>query len=228
MILLAAATDLEIHPVSRGMAPHVGAETVVLGVGPLEAAVSLTRMLASREKGKPEAVVLFGVGGAYPESGAGMLDLCLASQEIWADHGIVYDDRQEPFADPDLFAKTLFPLDAILLEQARTVLVRHGINPWCGPFVTVAAVSGTEKRGRELYRAHKGICENMEGAAVARVCREFAVPCLEMRCISNMVEDRDHSRWNLEGAVQKCADAVALLLDCLDTTQAGFEESCNR
>ncbi|PKN23327.1 MAG: hypothetical protein CVU68_01250 [Deltaproteobacteria bacterium HGW-Deltaproteobacteria-3] len=66
-----------------------------------------------------------------------------------------------------------------------------------------------------LRAAHNGLCENMEGAAVARVCQEFAVPCLEVRCVSNMVEDRNPANWQLAAAVQKCGQVVSLLIDRL-------------
>jgi futalosine hydrolase len=55
----------------------------------------------------------------------------------------------------------------------------------------------------------------MEGGAVARVCEEFAVPCLAVRCVSNMVEDRNLASWQLAAAVQKCGQAVSLLVDHL-------------
>jgi futalosine hydrolase len=50
---------------------------------------------------------------------------------------------------------------------------------------------------------------------VARVCEEFAVPCLAVRCVSNMVEDRNLASWQLAAAVQKCGQAVSLLVDHL-------------
>jgi futalosine hydrolase len=55
----------------------------------------------------------------------------------------------------------------------------------------------------------------MEGAAVARVCKEFSLPCLEIRCISNMVEDRDQAKWQLQEACTQVGKAVA-------TIAAGF------
>jgi nucleoside phosphorylase len=54
----------------------------------------------------------------------------------------------------------------------------------------------------------------MEGCAVARVCAEFAVPCLEVRCVSNM-EDRNLANWQLAAAARKCGEVVSLLVDHL-------------
>jgi len=63
-----------------------------------------------------------------------------------------------------------------------------------------------------LAGLYRGLCENMEGAAVARVCREFGLPCLELRCVSNLVEDRDRSRWRLRDACAMAAEAAALVV----------------
>ena len=54
----------------------------------------------------------------------------------------------------------------------------------------------------ELARRYQAVCENMEGAAVALVALRYGIPCLEIRGISNLVEDRDMSRWDIGLAVE--------------------------
>ena len=105
-----------------------------------------------------------------------------------------------------------FPMDPVLLAQAGDALSSRRISFYSGNFVTVSCASGTARRGRMLAEQYQGLCENMEGAAVARVCREFALPCLELRCISNLVEDRDTSRWQLRKACRKAGEAAALVV----------------
>jgi futalosine hydrolase len=67
-----------------------------------------------------------------------------------------------------------------------------------------------------LLEKFQGLCENMEGAAVARVCAAFAVPCLELRCISNFVEDRDAGRWELKKACRRSGEVASLLVEHLE------------
>jgi futalosine hydrolase len=95
------------------------------------------------------------------------------------------------------------------------VLAGGGMACRRGTFVTVSCVSGTSRRGDLLARQHQGLCENMEGAAAARVCREFGLPLLEMRCVSNLVEERDLRKWRLREACDRCGEAAALLLQGL-------------
>ena len=52
----------------------------------------------------------------------------------------------------------------------------------------------------------------MEGAAVAMVCQSLDIPCAELRCISNMVDDRDTSKWQLVEAIEKICGVVDTLI----------------
>jgi futalosine hydrolase len=157
-------------------------------------------------------VLNFGVAGAYADSGAGLLDICLAESEVLGDFGICRQEGVAPFAG-QLAEQGFFPLDARHLAWAWEILLRHDYLCKKGAFVTVNGVTATAKRGALLQAAHNGLCENMEGGAVARVCSEFSLPCLEVRCVSNMVEERDLANWQLAAAARKCGQAVSLLLD---------------
>ncbi len=188
-------------------------ETLVTGVGPMETSFSLTSRLASGTDNL-QAVIHFGIAGAYlysDDGGAGILDLCLAEEEVLGDLGICHQDRIEPFVAPELGVIDHFTLDKQLLEQATTLFKQQGVVYTKGRFVTVNCASGSRKRGDMLVRQFQGLCENMEGAAVVRVCAAFNLPCLELRCISNFVEDRDPNRWRLKEACLRAGKTAALI-----------------
>ena len=210
MIFLVAATEMEALPLVGKTTGHPH-ELFVAGVGPLETAVRLTRRLCE-EKRDISLVINFGVAGAYVGSEAGLLDICLAESEVMGDFGICYEESVAPF-DGQLASKAIFPLDQRYLAQAKEILATQDCGCKKGLFVTVNGATATARRGAMLRAAHNGLCENMEGGAVARVCAEFAVPCLEVRCVSNMVEDRNLGNWQLAAAVHKCGQAVSLLID---------------
>lgn len=52
----------------------------------------------------------------------------------------------------------------------------------------------------------------MEGAAAAQVCQQYHVPFLELRGVSNLVEDRNLDSWDLEGAAENAQQALMALL----------------
>ena len=82
----------------------------------------------------------------------------------------------------------------------------------CGPFVTVSTCTGLSSHARQLATRTSGICENMEGAAVALACQQLDVPMLELRGISNIVEDRDPNRWDLAAGMKTAQEAILCLL----------------
>ena len=217
MFLVAAATEFEMNPFQAACRID-SVRMLVTGIGPVETAVNLSVWLARRGE-TVQGVVHFGVAGAYqqPEgkNSPQLLDICLAEQEILGDLGICFADRIERFSGPELQAPDTFVLDRSLLAKAGSILWSSGIPFHSGTFVTVSCASGTARRGELLAGQYQGMCENMEGAAVARVCAEFKLPCLELRCISNLVEDRDMKRWQLRNACGKAGEVAALVVERL-------------
>lgn len=214
MFLLTAATEFEMEPFR--VAWRGGAVlSLVTGIGPVETAVRLAARLHAGGEGLC-GVINFGVAGAYlrdrPQPVPQLLDICLAAREVLGDLGICLGDRIDPVAGGDLRPPASFDLDPNLLAAAGEALAAHAISYHRGTFVTVSCASGTARRGALLARQYDGLCENMEGAAVARVCRDFGLPCLELRSISNLVEDRDPRRWQLRHACRRAGEATAFVL----------------
>ena len=227
MYLLTAATDLEMQAFAEAGGNTKDTLQLVTGLGPVETTLSLSCLL-HEQVNQVDAVLNFGVAGAYPENGtdlqAGLLDICLAEQEILGDLGICLQDGFERFTSADLRVEDNFILDPSLLAVAGRALDCAGTAYKSGTFITVNCASGTRKRGQLLGREFQGLCENMEGAAVARVCSRFSLPCLEVRCISNMVEDRDTNNWQLKQACTRAGQAAATIVNyCMERNQArGF------
>jgi futalosine hydrolase len=212
MILAVTATELEMSAMLETPAAACCLR-LVTGVGQVESCLRLSRYLSS-PPASISLVVHFGVAGAYP-SAKGMrpalLDICLATTEINGDLGICYPSRIDDLGD-GFRPPTRFILDSGMATAARGVLEQHGIPHFSGNFVTVNCASGTRKRGEILCHKYNGLCENMEGAAVARVCADFGLPLIEVRCISNFVEDRDLSKWCLTQACEKGGRIAALII----------------
>ena len=187
------------------------------GMGKVNAAHGLTALLESREIG---GVIGFGVGGAYAGSGLGVGDVALASRAVYGDEGVAV---REGWLSTEGIGIPLverggrrwfndFDLDAVRVESARRALEAAGIGVRVGPFVTLSNCSGTAARGDELAARFGGIVEGMEGAALAHVATLYEVPFLELRAVSNPVEDRDLSRWRLRDASEAAQRAVRVVV----------------
>ena len=216
MFLIAAATEIEMVPLQRLLEEaNIRYPTLITGAGPVEAAVRMAVFLAARHKAIT-AVVNVGVAGGYIVDGGGddgpkLLDLYLARTEAFGDLGICYPDRIDPLPE-HLTGRMRFQMDPNLLTHARRICVEHDIHVKTGDFITVAGASATRGRGNMFKERLQGCCEDMEGAAVARVCAEYSLPMLAIRCISNLVEDRDLTRWRLSEACAIAAQAAAVII----------------
>lgn len=215
MIVAVAATQMELAPFLAAAEaegrhwPHL-----ITGVGVLETMATLGGYLA-RTHSQCLAVLQFGVGGGYPAEpggdGAMVLDVCLAVSEVFGDFGICHADRMEYFGPP-LGGAARLELVSPLLDRTEEVLVARGIACRRGHFISVNGVSATAARGRMLRDRWQGICENMEGVAAARLCRQYGLPLVELRVISNLVEDRDLNDWQLSEACRRAGELAALLM----------------
>jgi len=224
---LISPAPFEAGLVTKKLAPYTGERPFLFGnlggkeiayrssgIGIANAAHAVTLMA---EILKPDLIILFGIGGAYPGSGLAVGDIALADSEIYGDCGVI---EPEGFKDMSAIGFPVakkgrkeffneFPLKGILLKKAVKILVVRS-----GRFVTVCAGTRSKKRARELEKRWNGIVENMEGAAAAHIALLYGIPFLEIRGISNIAGDPP-GKWNKELAAEKCQEAVVKLTEAL-------------
>lgn len=199
--------------VCYGKLEGVEALLVLTGLGKVNAAHAATCVV---ENFPVSRIINCGVGGAYPKSGLKIGDVAAATKEISGDEGVVDADgwgSLKKIGIPVIQSGgkkyfNEFPLNlppaGFHKERERDFMIKSG------PFVTVSAASGTQKRARDLEKRFGAVCENMEGAAIAHVCAIYKIPMIEIRGISNIAGVRDKRKWNLPLASENCQ---ALLLD---------------
>ncbi|MGE9984628.1 futalosine hydrolase [Desulfovibrio sp. SGI.169] len=209
-------------------APLKGRETLfcVTGVGPLNAALALGRCFgqAGAEGRRIDAVLNTGLAGAFDLAALPLRALCLVREEIWPEYGL-HDGQSvtaRAFSFPlwrggagnggaDVYDR---------LPLAGTEALPGGAPRSGGRMftpcrsLTVAGVSASFARARELWNRHHAELENMEGFAVAYACARAGVPCVEIRCVSNKVGPRTKEEKDFPGALQSL-DAVLPSLNLL-------------
>jgi nucleoside phosphorylase len=161
-------------------------EGLVCGVGPVEAAVAVAREL---ERSRPSAILHVGVAGARAGSG-------LRPPQLVVGEAAVYEDLviSRPLAPTEVAPdpRLLAAVEEALPEAA---VVRIG---------TTGRVGGVASCPVEA----------MEGFAVLRAAELGGVPAVEVRAISNQVDD-PRSEWRLEEAVAAIRSMLPRLLEAL-------------
>ena len=194
-------------------------DLVETGLGAVNTAHAVTRSLEAQS---PDVVMQIGVAGAYVGGCLQVGDLAVAAEEVYGDLGVVTPDGWRPADESGIplavvEGTALFnrvPVDEALGRRAVEILRASDTGRVeRGPFVTVQSCSGTVALGAERERRVPGaLCESMEGAAAAHVCTLYGVPFVEVRGISNAVEDRDLSHWDLPLASRRAQEAALRLL----------------
>ena len=200
------------------------------GIGKVNTAWALTTLLERHLEQPPALIINTGCGGAYSGSGLNIGDLAVANSEVYGDEGVATAQgwlSMESIGIPVLVRKgksyfNEFPLSQEAAEKAMRLAAVLSIPMQRGKFITVSTCSGTLARGNELAERFGGICENMEGAAVAHLALKYDIPCLEVRGISNLVEDRNLSHWNIPLAVET---AQRFMLRYLATIEDSLERN---
>ena len=203
---------------------HIGNRKVALletGIGAVNTAQALTGAL---ETLRPNFVLQTGIGGAYLTSGLDIGDIALATDENYGDLGVLtpngWHSAEEigiPVLRKDRDYYNRFELDSNLVSQAHITVnkINWGITAptvISGPFVTVQQCTGVSSKGNELAARFGGICENMEGAAAAHLCALYNVPFIELRAISNRVEDRNFDTWDVTLAAYRAQKATGKII----------------
>jgi futalosine hydrolase len=191
------------------------------GVGKVNAAAATAVMI---DRYQPQLVINTGCAGAYSSSGLSIGNLVVASEEVLADEGVVVSDGWKDLrymnlpsiAQGGLSCYNVLPLSRHASEKAMQLADNYGVFLMRGRSATVSTCSGTHYCGVELSQRWNALIENMEGAAVAQVCLRCGIDCLEIRGISNLVEERDLKKWNIPRAVEAAQRFVLKYIEEMD------------
>lgn len=218
IVVVLAATPLEAGRLAAAQVPGLDVEVIVTGIGMVNAAHALTVRLLRDPA--PALVIQTGIGGAFPDSGLAVGRVALASEEIYGELGVMTPSGWEPvdtFGFPVIPARgphpALFnrlPLDAALVARARAAA---GDAVASGPFLTQSQVTGVTALGAALFARFGACVESMEGAAAAHVCLLHDCPFLEVRGISNLVEDRNRAAWRVPEAAAAAQQVTLRLIE---------------
>ena len=232
-LLLLSATEFETAPLTTGFKPAsdhgsplpagwraqvgelagVACLAVATGVGKVNAAL-LTGLAVTAYR--PGAVLLVGIGGAYPNAGLAIGQAALALSDTHLDSGVGHGagwSGLESIGFPLLpaAAHRAEPVYNTVNLAARTNELAQRLRVPAVRFGTAEAVTADDVTARLLHSRHGVAIESMEGAAVAQVAAALNVPLYQVRGVSNLVGDRNKSNWRVQEAVQAaCATARGL------------------
>jgi futalosine hydrolase len=184
-------------------------DLLVTGIGAVPTAFFTTRFAEQYQ-----LIINIGIAGSYSEKIPCGSVVCVKT-DAFGDYGIddrgkfssllenkLIDENEVPFQGGVLVNP--FLNEKIKLQELQ---MANGI--------TVATVSGSEDRISQLKELWNPDIETMESAAVFYVCNMLEIPFISFRAISNMVEPRDRSKWEIKKAINNLNSFTRHFIDHL-------------
>ena len=222
-ILLIAATEAEIAPLTEYIEPfrtsangqkyafgNADMSLLITGVGTAATVYNLTKQLA---KNHYDIVLQAGVGGAFSNSIA-IGDVVVVERERFADLGAEDNGEYIDIFDLGLLQANEKPFTDKWLEAPEVNLLK-GIELKKVSGVTVNTVSGSTGTIQRIIDMYSPDVESMEGAAMYYVCLLEGIPFVQIRAVSNYVEPRDRSKWQMAKAIKNLNDVLKAIADGL-------------
>ena len=219
-ILFVSATKFEILPLLKHLentATAISENEFVLtslhisylitGVGALHTSCSLSMEL---NKTSYDLIINMGIGGAFDKN-IPLGSVFNVNVEKFGDLGVELAD--ESFSDIfeiGLMNKNSYPyLNGLLILPNP-----HFVNLPEARGFTVNKVTGSSKSISKLKDNYNPDLESMEGAGFVYTVLMYKVNAIQLRAISNHVEPRNKSNWNIPLAIQNLNNvAIDILSD---------------
>ena len=203
-VLITAATPEELLVARQLVA--VAPDTYHCAVTGIGLAPTVYHTLKCLHPGCYDMAINIGIAGSFTER-LPVGSVCCVQREYFGDCGIQTPAGFLTLFDERLLSENTFPfVDGALHAPAQPLRLAAGVPLATG--ITVHTASGEQQRIAGLQARFSPDIETMEGAAFFYVCLQEKIPFLALRAISNRVEPRDKSKWNIPQALQHLGEAL--------------------
>lgn len=211
-ILLVSATDHELNLSNTSLKNNstpVETDLLISGIGIASTIYHVTKNLMQN---KYDIVIQAGIAGSFTND-LNLGEAVLISADTFADSGI-----QETGVFKNLFASGLvnendFPFtNGWLINEHR--ILNNGLLKTVKA-ITVNKITDDKNQIEDQKNLFGTQVESMEGAAFHYVCLHMNIPFLQLRAISNMVGERDKTKWKMAEAISNLNNELNKIIQLL-------------
>ncbi len=214
-ILVVSATENEIQPTSKYlnqngilisdksyMLNNNIIDLIITGVGIANTIFALTTKLYSKSY---DIIINVGIGGAFDKSVA-LGTVYLITRDRFGDLGV--ENADSSFSD--IFEMGLLngsqpPYKNGWLETEMNLI---NLSLPLAKAITVNTVSGVNSNIERIKEKYNPDIESMEGAGFMFVALMLNIPAIQIRSISNHIEPRNKSNWDISLAINNLNDVL--------------------
>ena len=221
-VLLVSATSLEIEPLCAGLrlvkkheghitsytGKNVEMDVLLTGVGMVATAYWVGRAIAS---GSYDVAINAGICGSFDRQ-LPIGDVVNVVEDSFPEMGTEDGEYFLSLIDLDLLGRDEFPFTNGVLENKVTY--NHPMLDLLRKVkgITVNRVHGQAHSIGKLLETIQPDVETMEGAAFLYACQSIGLKCLQLRSVSNYVETRNRTAWNIPLAIRNLNQTLTELL----------------
>lgn len=205
-ILLIAATDQELKPI---IASNAEIDVLVTGVGVPSTLYHLQKRIQQIDY---NLIIQAGIAGAFKDT-IQLGSVVLVKQDCFADIGMEENESFIPVHESALADKNELPFENGWLKnknQFFETFFLPAVNA-----VTVNKVSDSLLQRKQLVKLFNADIETMEGAALHYVCLQENIPFIQIRAISNVVGERNKSKWKINEAINNLNKELSRLINVI-------------
>lgn len=180
-------------------------DILISGIGTTFTTFHLTNAL--REK-KYDLVLNVGIAGSLTRE-LNIGEVVSVVSEEFADLGIEKKEEFLTLFESGFMDANEFPFEHGILKATNST---EFINIKMVRGITTNKSYGRESSIVEIREKFSAQIESMEGGAVVYVCNWLGIDCCQIRSISNYVEPRDSSQWDIPLALENLKETVLVVL----------------
>lgn len=183
-------------------------ELLITGVGSVNTTFYLQKYL---QNNNPEIVIQYGIAGIrqnFTELG----NCFFITEDCFADIGVFEYGEYKNLFDMNLANADDMPFTAQKLINNSTCNLQMDVLPKASSR-SVNLIEGDEARLHIMNKKYDTDAESMEGAAFHFVMLQTKIPFLQIRSASNIIGERDKSKWKMKLAIDKINEVVLKIIE---------------
>lgn len=228
-ILIVSATDQEVALMKQSLNPekegsvglksHAYANHVISicisGIGGASTAYHVTKALMNTDF---DLAVNVGIAGSFKAS-IPVGTVVEVNRDRWGDLGAEDGESFLTIEELGLAAADDFPYTNGWLYTSELPWMPQEKKRLKVSAITINTTHGNEQSIHSFKKKFDVDIESMEGAAFLYCCLMQSVPCIQIRGISNMIEQRDKEHWDIDLAIRNLTEQIFQIIDKLPKSE---------
>lgn len=185
----------------------VNFDILITGIGLTATSFFLTNNIAEK---KYDFVLNMGICGSFKKE-ISIGSVVSVTTQNYGDLGVEDGNLFVPFANLK-FPESENPFNKFSFENFNSTIAELPL----AKSISVNKVHGREESIKQVVEIFNPDIESMEGLAIFYVCIQKKIPFIEIRAVSNYVENRNIANWNIPLALKNLTQEVVKICYSFD------------